>query len=432
MTTLIKNGRVLDPANGIDAVMDIHIVDGKINEVSKQIDCDAQTVIDATGCWVTPGLIDMHVHLREPGFEHKETIATGTRSAAMGGFTTICCMPNTQPVTDSEIVVEYIKLKAARDGVVHVLPIGSITKGQKGEELSNIGKMVEVGICAISEDGKTVENSALMKIALQYAGMFKIPVLAHCEDIKLAGAGQMNAGDMASLLGMRGISNDSEEVIVGRDILLANSVKAKLHLCHLSTKGSVQLLREAKQRGETVTAEVTPHHFTLTEESLAGYDANYKMSPPLRSQKDVDALKHALQDGTIEVIATDHAPHHHDEKNCEFEKAANGIVGLETSVALSITELVHTGFLTPLQLIEKMAYNPAKILGIEKGTLGVGKAADITIINPDETYKICVDDFVSKAKNSPFDGFTVSGKVLYTIVDGSVVVCKGKLKETLA
>lgn len=428
---LIKQGRIIDPSNNIDDVMDLLVVNGKIEKVSKEINEKADKIIDANGFWVTPGLIDLHVHLREPGFEHKETIATGTRSAAMGGFTTICCMPNTNPVIDNEILVEYIYMKNAREGVVNVLPIGSITKGQKGEELSDIGKMASVGVCAISEDGKSVDNAALMKTALKYAKMFNLPVFSHCEDLNLVAKGQMNAGEKASLLGLRGISNDSEEVIVSRDIILADSVKAQLHLCHMSTKGCVEIIRQAKERGIKLTAEVTPHHFTLSDENIENYDANFKMNPPLRSAEDVEALKQALKDNIIEVIATDHAPHHIDEKNCEFEKAANGIVGLETALPLAITELVEKGWLTPKELIEKMSLNPAKVLNSDKGTLSVGADADITIINPEKKYKIEVKKFLSKAKNSPFDGYEVKGKAETVIVGGNIVVENGQLRSNI-
>ena len=429
MKTLIKNGRVIDPANSIDKVSDILVSDGKIIEVSENISSDVDETIEAKGYWVVPGLIDLHVHLRDPGFERKETIKTGSRSAAMGGFTTICCMPNTNPVIDNEIIVEYVNMKAQRDGVVNILPIGSITKGQKGEELADIGKTAGVGICAISEDGRSVENAGLMKTALKYAGMFNLPVFSHCEDLNLVAKGQMNAGDKAALLGLKGISNDSEEVIVSRDIILADSVNAKLHLCHMSTKGCVELIRQAKERGIKVTAEVTPHHFTLSEDDINDYDANYKMNPPLRTKADVEALKQALKDNIIEVISTDHAPHHVDEKNCEFEKAANGIIGLETSLCLGITELVETGVLTPSQLIEKMSYNPAKVLNSDKGTLSVGKDADITIIDPNCEYAIDIEKFESKARNTPFNGRKVKGKVLYTIVGGKTIVENGILRE---
>ncbi len=429
MDILIKNGRVIDPANNIDDIMDVFISGDTIKKVEKNIDENAEKIIDASGKWVVPGLIDLHVHLREPGYEHKETIATGTRSAAVGGFTAVCCMPNTKPVADNEILIEYIKLKAEREGVVKVLPIGAITKNQQGEELADIGKMAAVGACAISEDGHSVKNAALMKTALKYASMFNLPIFDHCEDADLAGKGIINAGEKASLLGLKGISNDSEEVIVSRDIILAGSVNAKLHLCHISTKGSVELIREAKKRGINVTAEVTPHHFTLTQDDIEDYDSNFKMNPPLRTAEDVQALKQALRDNIIQAIATDHAPHHTDEKNCELERAANGIIGLETSLALSITELVDKGILTPMQLIEKMSLNPAKILGNDMGTLTVGSKADITVIDAETEYNIDVSKFVSKAKNSPFGGRKVKGRAVYTIVDGRIIVENAKLKE---
>lgn len=432
MKLLIQNGQVIDPASQTNEILDILVENGIIVKIAKNIIDEADKVIDATGDWVTPGFIDVHVHLREPGYEYKETIATGTRSAAKGGFTTICPMPNTNPVCDSDIMVEYIKLKAEREGIVHVLPIGAITKGQKGEELSNIGKMAKAGACAISEDGKSVSSSGLLKTAMKYAKMFDIPVLSHCEDIALVSGGCMNAGSTAQLLGLKGISNDSEEVIVARDMILAKSTDSKLHICHMSTKGSVELLRQAKLSGQNVTAEATPHHFTLSDDFITDYDGNTKMNPPLRSKEDVLAIRQALKENIIEIIATDHAPHSIDEKNCEYEKAAFGIVGLETALPLGITVLVEENWLTPMELIAKMTWNPAKMLGIDKGTLTVGKAADITIINPKESYKIDTSTFVSKSKNSPFEGFDVKGKVLYTIVDGDIVLENGKLVEELA
>lgn len=434
MKLLIQNGQVIDPASQTNEVLDILIENGIISKIEKKITDKADTVINAEGNWVTPGFIDVHVHLREPGYEYKETIATGTRSAAKGGFTTICCMPNTNPVCDSDIMVEYIKLKSQREGVIHVLPIGAITKGQKGEELSNIGKMAKAGACAISEDGKSVPSSGLLKTAMKYAKMFDIPVLSHCEDIALVAGGSMNAGASAQLLGLKGISNDSEEVIVARDIILAKNTNSKLHICHISTKGSVEILKQAKLAGQNVTAEVTPHHFTLSDDFITDYDGNTKMNPPLRSKEDVLAIRQALKDNIIEIIATDHAPHSIDEKNCEYEKAAFGIVGLETALSLGITVLVGEGWLTPMELIAKMTWNPAKMLGIDNnvGKLSVGKVADITIISPNEIYKINPNTFASKSKNTPFDGFDVKGKVLYTIVEGNIVVANGELVEELA
>ena len=430
MKLLIQNGRVIDPANGRDGTFDILVEDGKIAKVAEHITDSADETIDAAGKWVTPGLIDLHVHFREPGFTKKETIATGSCAAAKGGFTTVCCMPNTKPVADNAILIEYIKMKAEREAVVNVLPIGAITKGQDGEDLADIGSMVHVGACAISEDGKSVDNAALMKTAMKYAGMFNIPVFDHCEDRLLTGAGQMNQGAQAALLGLAGISPESEEVIIARDIILARDVDVRLHICHISTENSVQLLREAQARGEQVTAEVCPHHFALCDEDITDYDANFKMAPPLRGKKDVEALKRGLQDGTLSVIATDHAPHHIDEKNCEFAAAANGIVGLETAVGLSVTELVKTGILTPSQLIEKLTINPARILGADKGTLSEGADADITIIDADAKYAINVQSFESKGKNSPFNGREVYGKVTHTICGGRVVVADGEIKKT--
>lgn len=403
------------------------VEDGIIKEICDTIDDQSDEIIDAQGLWVTPGLIDVHVHLREPGYEYKETIASGSRAAAKGGFTTICCMPNTNPVVDNEVLVEYIKMKAEREAVVNVLPIGSITKSQQGEVLSNIGKMAKAGICAISEDGKSVKNAGLLKKAMKYASMYNIPVFSHCEDMSLVGNGVMNSGEMAERVGMKGISSDSEEVIVARDIILARSTEVRLHICHISTKGSVQLVREAKMRGENISAEVCPHHFSLTDEVVEGYDANTKMNPPLRMLKDLESLKEGLKDHTIEIIATDHAPHHEDEKNCEYDRAAFGIVGLETALSLGITNLVEENVLTPLELIEKMSTNPAKLLRIDKGCLEIGKVADITIINPNEEYEVDVNTFASKSKNTPFNGSKVKGRVRYTIVSGKIVVNNGEL-----
>lgn len=430
MNILIKNGRLIDPYNNIDGKMDILISNGVVAKVSENIaNNNVDKIIDANNMWVAPGLIDLHVHLREPGYEHKETIATGTRSAVMGGFTTICCMPNTRPVTDNQILVEYIKMKAEREGVCRVLPIGAITVGQKGETLAEIGKMAKAGACAISEDGFTVENASLMKTAIKYAEMFNIPVFSHCEDVDLAG-GSMNAGDTATKLGLKGISNESEDVIVSRDIILADSLKAPIHLCHISTKGSVDLIKDAKARGSKVTAEATPHHFTLVDEDITEYDGNFKMNPPLRSTQDRAAIIEALKNDTIQVIATDHAPHHIDEKNCEFERALNGIVGLETALSLSISELVEKGVLTPFKMIEKFTKNPAEILRRKDlGHLSVGNNADVIIIDPNIKYKVNVENFVSKSKNSPFNNREVTGKVLYTLVGGKIIVENGQLRE---
>lgn len=420
---LIKNGRIIDPSTKTDEQMDL-LIDGKlIKAMGKELTLNVDEVIDAKGKWVVPGLIDVHVHLREPGGEHKETIETGSLSAAAGGFTTICCMPNTNPVIDSVEVVELIQQKA-NEAVVKVLPIASITKGQLGEELVDHQAMMRLGICGMSEDGKTVMNSGMMKKALERAKQLDLPVFAHCEDHYLAAGGVMNEGELAKELGVQGIPPEAEDVITCRDTHLALGTGAKLHLCHISTKGAVRLLRGAKQLSNRITGEVSPHHFTLTEEAVRGLDPNTKMNPPLRTQGDVEEILKGLKDGTIEIIATDHAPHHADEKAQGFEKAPFGIVGLETAVALGITELVEKGVLTPMELIEKMSTNPAKLLNIEAGTLKVGSPADVAIIDPNEEYEINRNQFYSKGKNTPFHGRRVKGRVCYTLVDGKIVYKK--------
>ena len=424
---LIKNGRLIDPKNSVDKVCDIFIENKKVSEIGNNIEKKADKVIDATNLIVTPGLIDLHIHLREPGFENKETIATGTRAAAMGGFTSVCPMPNTDPVTDNAIVVEYV-LNEKRDAVINVLPVGAITKGQKGEELADIGQMAKAGAVALSEDGKSVANPALMKNAMRYSKMFNLPIFDHCEDHRLA-TGSMNAGDRASMLGLKGISNDSEELIVARDVILAQSTGCKLHICHISTEGSVEIVRKAKEKGLPISCEVAPHHFTLCDEDIVDYDSNFKMNPPLRSRKDMEIMKKALADNAIEVIATDHAPHHIDDKNCEFEKAANGITGLETAFALSYTELVESNLMPLSDMLAKLTCNPARILGVEKGELSVGSDADIMIADIENVYKIDVSKMASKGKNTPFGGREVKGKVLYTICGGDIIVENGELTK---
>jgi len=427
MKTLIKSGRIIDPISKLDKVKDLLIEGNKIVAIEDKISIEADEIINAEGYWVVPGLIDLHVHLREPGFTHKETIETGSKSASMGGFTTICCMPNTNPVIDNKSTVEYIHAEAKKVGLVKVLPIGAVTKGQVGRELADIGGMMEAGICGISEDGKTIMDKDLMAKALKIGVELDLIMFSHCEDHDLVRDGVMNAGKRADELGLKGISDESEEVIVDRDIELAIKANAKLHLCHLSTKGSVEILRKAKKRSDNITAEVCPHHFTLTDDTVTLEDTNTKMNPPLRTHKDIEEIKKGLKDGTIDVIATDHAPHHVDEKNMGYEKAPFGIVGLETAVALTITELVDRDILTPMEMVEKLSANPARILGIEAGELGIGKPADITIIDPNEEYKINVNDFVSKGKNSPFHGKKVRGRVKYTIVEGKIILDNEKL-----
>lgn len=421
MSILIKSGYLLDPATGTEGIRDIFIENGLIQKIGEYLNEEAEQVIDAKGLCIMPGFIDLHVHLREPGFEYKETIATGAMAAARGGYTTICPMPNTNPAIDSKYMVEYLLLKAKEEAVVHILPVGAVTKGQAGTQLADIEAMAKAGAVAISEDGKSVMNTALYKKAMADARAAGIPVFAHCEDKDLVQKGVLNDGLKARELGMPGISNSVEDVIVARDILLAKDTGVRLHLCHCSTRDSVTLVKMAKEGGLLVTGEVCPHHFALTDDEIPCDDANYKMNPPLRSREDVQALKEALRDNIMDVIATDHAPHGEEEKFKSILEAPFGIVGLETAYALTMTELVKMGYLTPMQLVEKMSLNPAKVLGIDKGSLAVGKTADIVITDPDEKYEIDVNDFVSMGKNTPFHGKKVSGKVKFTIVDGKVV-----------
>lgn len=421
MSLLIKNGRLIDPKESRDGVFDILVKGGVVAEIGENLDVEADTVIDATDKWVVPGLIDVHVHLREPGFEHKETIETGCKSAARGGITTVCCMPNTNPSIDNATVVAYINEKAKEKGIVNVLPIGAITIGQQGEELTDVKAMIEAGICAISDDGRSIMNAKVLKDAMKHMKEFDIPMLSHCEDMTLMG-GSMNEGENSKRFGLEGIGNEAEDIITARDIILASAADIRLHLCHVSTELSLDIIRFAKARGAQITAETAPHYFTLTDERVGHEQDTYaKMSPPLRTEKDKQATRRALQDNTLDIIATDHAPHHADEKNVEFAKAPFGIVGLETSFAISYTQLVEGGVLTPMQLIEKMSSNPAKLMGIDKGTLAKGKVADIAIIDPNEEYAINPDEFVSKSKNTPFAGTLVKGRVDYTIVNGKVV-----------
>ncbi|PKM81693.1 MAG: dihydroorotase [Firmicutes bacterium HGW-Firmicutes-14] len=426
MKLLIKGGRVVDPAAGINGENDILVEDGKISAVGNNLSVSGTAggaeTIDAAGKLVLPGLIDMHVHLREPGFEAKETIATGTRAAAMGGFTGVACMPNTNPVIDSRALVEFINSRAASEGLVNVYPIGAVTKGSKGEELAEIGDMKLAGAVGISDDGHPVMNAQLMRLAMEYAGMFGLPVISHCEDLNLVADGVMHEGYQSTVYGLKGITRAAEETMVARDIILAELTGARLHIAHISTAGSVDLVRMAKKRGLNITAEATPHHFSLTDEAVGNYDTATKVNPPLRGEEDVEAVREGLRDGTIDVIATDHAPHAVEEKDVEFNYAPFGIVGLETAVGLSFRELVEPGILTVEDLVMKMSVNPARILGLVKGTLKPGADADITIIDPDLKEKVDISRFETKGKNSPFGGWELKGLPVATIVGGRVVM----------
>ena len=432
MRILIKGGRVIDPKTNTDKILDIYIENGVIEDVGENLcpeleDLHELTKIDATGKVVSPGLVDMHCHLRDPGQEYKEDIESGTKSAAMGGFTSVACMPNTTPPIDCAPVVEYVLSRAKQYGRVNVYPIGAVTRGLKGEMLADIGELKFAGVVAISDDGRPVQNARLMRRALEYADMFDTLVVSHCEELQLLDGGVMNEGITSTRLGLSSISNAVEDIQIARDIILAETTKTRVHICHVSTKGGVELVRQAKKRGVRVTCETCPHYFTLTEEAVDGFNTNAKMNPPLRTQQDVDAVIKGLADGTIDVIATDHAPHHIDEKNVEFEHALNGIVGFETALGLGITYLVKTGVLTLNELLRKMTVNPANLLSINKGIIAQGKPADVIIFNPDEEYTVKVSEFSSKSKNSPYDGFRLNGKVEYTIVGGQIVVNQGIL-----
>ncbi len=422
MKILIKNGRMLNPSDKTDETGDLYIEDGVIKEkgVSLELSCQPDKVIDAQGCYVMPGLIDLHVHLRDPGLTHKEDIASGSRAAARGGFTTILAMPNTKPVIDSPDRVLYVVNKAEEMAPIHVLQIGAVTRQQKGEELADIEGMIQAGIPAISEDGKSVMNVKLYKEAMEIAAEHNIPVFAHCEDQNLVNGGCVNEDQHSREQGLPGISNAVEDVIAARDIVLAKETGARLHLCHCSTEDSVEMIRLAKEEGLPVTGEVCPHHFTLTSDDMVPGDTNFKMNPPLRTPKDRQALLEGLKNDIIDVISTDHAPHSREEKQQSMQKAPFGIVGLETSVALTITQLVDKGVLTPMQMAEKMSYNPARIIGSDRGTLDIGKPADVTVIDPNQEYVIDSMTFLSKGKNTPFNGWKVKGMVKATICDGKI------------
>jgi dihydroorotase len=418
---LIKNGRVIDPASGHDAVADVLIENGVVAGIGKDLTKAGAEVFDATGLIVAPGFIDMHVHLREPGFEHAETIESGARAAAAGGFTSIAPMPNTSPVNDSATVTSYIVEKARKHAVVNVWPIGAITKGSAGEELAAIGSMVNAGAVAISDDGKPVMNARVMRRAMEFARSFGIPVIDHCEDLHLSAGGDMHEGLESVRLGLRGIPGCSEDVMVARDILLAEVTGARYHVAHISSKHSVEMVAFAKSKGLHVTAETTPHHFAITDSDMAPYDSNYKMKPPLRSHADVGAVIEGVVNGAVDAIATDHAPHPGSEKMQEFEKCPFGILGLETALGVSFEHLLHPGKIGLKRLVELFTTGPAKILGIPRGTLAAGAAGDVTIFSLDREWTYDVNKSFSKSRNSPFDGKTFRGGPVATVVNGAIV-----------
>jgi dihydroorotase len=422
MRWLLKGGTVIDPAAGVNGARDVLVEDGRIVRVGADLPADGARVLEVPrGTVVVPGLIDMHVHLREPGQEHKETVATGTASAVAGGFTAVACMPNTNPVNDNAGITGYILKKAAEAGLARVYPIGAVSMGSKGEQLTEIGDLRQAGCVAISDDGRPIASALLMRRALEYAGMFDMPVIDHCEEPSLKGDGVAHEGPRSSMLGLKGLPAVAETLIVDRGILLSELTRARFHVAHMSVATALRSVRDAKSRGIAVTCEVAPHHFTLTDAALEGYDTNAKMNPPLREQSDVDAMLSGLADGSIDVIATDHAPHHADEKALEFDRAPFGIVGLETAVPLCLDRLVHRGVLSLSRLVELLSVNPARILRVEGGTLAEGSVADITLLAPDMPVKIAAGQLVSKSKNTPFDGWELKGTAAATIVGGRIV-----------
>ncbi|MDD5382277.1 MAG: dihydroorotase [Candidatus Margulisbacteria bacterium] len=424
---LIRGGRVIDPAANLDAIRDILLADGKVVKIGSRIISRGSRVIEAKGRLVMPGLIDMHTHLRDPGRPDKETIASGTRAAALGGFTSVCCMANTEPPIDNAAVVKYVRDKGAAEGVVNVYPVGAITRGLKGEALAEMGSMFEEGAIAFSDDGYPVEKADIMRKALEYARQFGAPVISHCEDRSLSSGGSMNESALSTMIGLPGIPALSEEIIVARDILLAKKF-GPVHIAHVSSAGSVELIRQAKKRGAPVTCETCPHYFSLTEEAVRNYDTNAKVNPPLKSTADVQAVIRGLKDGTIDVIATDHAPHTIDDKNVEFNQAATGMIGLETALGLVMTNLVETKALNLKQAIAKLTVVPARILQLEnKGRLKAGADADVIIVDPKVEWVVEASKFASKSRNTPFNGWKLKGKVICAIVGGKVVVRDGKI-----
>ena len=430
---LLKGGRVVDPAAGRDGVLDVLIEDGRIARVDKSIAANGAAVVKIPdGLVICPGLIDMHVHLREPGQEHKETVATGTSAAVAGGFTAVACMPNTSPVNDNAGVTGYILQKAAAANLARVYPIGAVSRGQKGEQLADIAELKQAGCVAITDDGRPVATALLMRRALEYASMFNMPVIEHCEEQTLKGDGVAHEGFHASTLGLRGIPGEAESIMALRDISLAGLTRGAVHIAHMSARQTLAAVRYGKAQKIRVTCEVTPHHFVLTDAMLGvpvAYDTNVKMNPPLREAADRDAMLGGLADGSIDVIATDHAPHHYDEKHVEFDQAPFGITGLETAVSLCFDRLVHTGVVTITRLIELLSVNPAKILNLPGGSLAEGAPADITILAPELTVDVSAAAMRSKSKNTPFDGWKLRGGVAATLVGGRAVYVNGEFQD---
>ena len=415
---IFRNGNVV-LKNSVEK-KDLLIEDGKIVKIADNIPANGGAEIDASGKHVFPGLIDMHVHLRDPGYEYKEDIESGSKAAVKGGFTQICCMPNTDPIMDNKVVVSYVKNKAKEVNLCKVHPIGAITKGSKGEQLAQIGEMQKAGAVAISDDGVAVKNSRLMYLAMEYAKGFDIKCLCHCEDKNLVDGGVVNEGLSSTIAGLKGIPRAAEDIIIAREISLAESLNVPVHICHVSTYSGVRLIRDAKKAGVKVTAETCPHYFAVTDEIVTGFDTNTKVNPPIREEKDKQAILAGLKDGTLDCIVTDHAPHHANDKNVEYNLAAFGISGIETSFGFAVTYLYKTGVLTLNELADKMSAAPARILGLEVGEIAEGKPADLTIADLDESYVVEPEKFVSKGKNNPFGGYKLHGVVKYTIVDGEI------------